>query len=79
MKQITQLRWVDLRFRLSQFALASTEHTQDTVCFRYVGELSPFPPKYLLPTAAVIDIVAYIYRTRELPTWVQWEQRLAQA
>ena len=58
-----------------QVAVAPAQHTQEAVAFRYLGEQLPFAPKYLLPAAVVVDIVVYLYRTRELPSWVQWQKR----
>jgi hypothetical protein len=56
-------------------AAAPTQHTQEAVAFRYLGEPVSFSPKYLLPATAVADIAVYLYRTRDLPSWVQWEKR----
>ena len=57
----------------SRFALATTEHTEEDVTFSYLGQAWHVSPSYLLPSAAVADIVAFIYRTRELPNWVSWQ------
>jgi len=59
----------------SRFATASMEHTGDQAAFGYLGEAWHVPPRYLLPAAAVMDIVAFIYRTRDLPGWVTWARR----
>jgi hypothetical protein len=61
--------------RDEQIAVASTQHTQDAAVFQYLGAQVPFLPQHLLPAAVVVDIVVYLYRTRELPSWVLWEKR----
>jgi hypothetical protein len=63
--------------RDEQIAAASTPHTQEAAAFQYLGEQVQFAPKHLLPAAVVVDIVIYLYRTRELPSWVHWEKRNA--
>jgi hypothetical protein len=60
-------------------ALASTQHAQDAVAFRYLGQEVTCARRYLLPAAVVVDVVLYLYRTRELPGWVHWEKRCPRA